>query len=100
MLYRGIRVTYEAIRYWCRKFTQTFANQICRHRPKLGRKWHLDEMHVEIKNEVFWLWRAVDEDGNVLDILMQSQRNKAAAREVSEETAEETGFCTACNGDR
>jgi len=78
--YRGICVTYEAIRYWCRKFSQTFANQIRRRRSKLGRKWHLDEMRLVIKVEVFWLWRAVDEDGNVLDVLMQRRRNKAAKK--------------------
>lgn len=82
MLYRDIFVSYEAIRYWCCKFSQTFANEIRRRRPTPGRKWHLDEVRVEIKGEVFWLWRAVDEDGNVLEILMQSQRNKAAAKKL------------------
>jgi len=75
MLYRGIFVTYEAIRYWCHKFSQTFANQIRHRRPRTSKKWHLDEMRVTIKGEVFWLWRAVDEDGNVLDVLMQRRRN-------------------------
>lgn len=54
MLYRDICVTYEVIRYWCRKFSQTFANQIRRCRSKPGRKWHLDQMRVVIKGEVFW----------------------------------------------
>jgi len=98
MLYRGVCVTYEAVRYWCGKFSQTFANEIRRHRHRPAKKWHLDEVRVEMKSEVFWLWRAVDEDGNVLDILMQSRRNKVAAREVSEKTAEETGFYTAYSG--
>jgi len=80
MLYRGVGVTYEPIRYWCHKFTQAFANQIRRRRPKPGQRWHLDEIRVEIKGEVFWLWRAVDEDGNVLDILMQRRRNKAGRK--------------------
>jgi putative transposase len=53
----------------CRKFSQTFANQIRRCRPKPGKKWYLDEVRIEIKGEVFWLWRAVDEDGSVLDYI-------------------------------
>lgn len=98
MLYRGICVTYEAIRYWCCKFSQTFANQIRRRRPRTGKKWHLDEMRVEIKGEVFWLWRAVDENGNVLDILMQIQKS-GSSQEVSEKTAQETRFCPSRNSD-
>ncbi len=92
MLYRGIYVTYEAIRYWCRKFSQTFANAIRRRRPTPGRKWHLDEVRVEIKGEVFWLWRAVDEDGNVLDILMQRRRNKAAAKKFLKKLLKKQGY--------
>jgi putative transposase len=90
--YRGICVTYEAIRYWCRKFSQTFANQIRRRRSKLGRKWHLDEMRVVIKVEVFWLWRAVDEDGNLLDVLMQRRRNKAAGKKFMKKLLKKQGF--------
>ncbi len=92
MLYRGICVTYEAIRYWCRKFSMTFANQIRRRRPSLGSKWHLDEMRVKIKGEVLWLWRAVDEDGNLLDILMQKSRNKAAAKKFLKKLLKKQGF--------
>ena len=92
MLYRGICVTYEAIRYWCHKFSQTFANQIRRRRPKPKRKWHLDEMRVQIKGEVFWLWRAVDEDGNLLDILIQRRRNKAAAKKFMRKLLKKQGF--------
>lgn len=92
MLYRGVGVTYEAIRYWCRKFSQAFANQIRRRRPKPGQRWHLDEMRVEIKGEVFWLWRAVDEDGNVLDVLMQRRRNKAAAKKFIKKLLKKQGF--------
>jgi len=92
MLYRGICVTYEAIRYWCRKFSQAFANQILRRRPKPRKKWHLDEVRVEIKGEVFWLWRAVDEDGNVLDILMQRRRNKKAAKKFLKKLLKKQSF--------
>jgi putative transposase len=80
-LYRGLFVTDEAIRYWCQKFGQAYANQIRRRRPKPGDKWHLDEVMVTIKGKKYYLWPAVDQAGNVLDILMQSHRNKAAATE-------------------
>ena len=79
MLYRGISVTYESIRKWCLKFAQSYANQIRRKRPKAADKWHLDEVVIKIKGKQFYLWRAVDKNGQVLDILMQSRRNTAAA---------------------
>jgi putative transposase len=80
LLARGIVVTYEAIRKWCRKFGQDYANQIRRRRPRTGDKWHLDEVFLTINGERHYLWRAVDQDDNVLDILVQSRRNKKAAK--------------------
>ncbi len=77
---RGVVVTYEAIRKWCRKFGQTYANQHRRRRPRPGDKWHLDEMMLTIKREHHYLWRAVDQHGTVLDILVQRQRDKTAAK--------------------
>jgi putative transposase len=77
---RGIVVSYEAIRKWCRKFGQDYANKLRRRRPRPGDKWHLDEMVLTINGEHHYLWRAVDQDGNVLDILVQSRRNKKAAK--------------------
>jgi putative transposase len=65
---RGVIVTYEAIRKWCRKFGQQYANQLQRRRPRPGDKWHLDEVFLTIHGERHYLWRAVDQDGNVLDI--------------------------------
>lgn len=79
MAYRGIELTYEAIRKWCRKFAQTYANQIRRSRPKPADKWHLDEVVIKIKGTKYYLWRAVDKQGQVIDILMQRRRNEAAA---------------------
>jgi putative transposase len=73
-------VTYEAIRKWCRKFGQPYANQLRRRRPRPGDKWHLDEVFLTIKGEHHYLWRAVDQDGNVLDILVQRRRDKRAAK--------------------
>ncbi len=77
---RGVIVTYATVRQWCRKFGQAYANQLrhCRARP--GDKWHLDEVFLKINGKTHSLWRAVDQDGNVLDILVQSRRNKAAAK--------------------
>jgi putative transposase len=77
---RGVIVTYEAIRKWCRTFGQHYANQLRHRRPKPGDKWHLDEVFLTIKGERHDLWRAVDQDGHVLDILGQSPRNKKAAK--------------------
>jgi putative transposase len=73
-------VTYEAIRKWCCKFGQQYANQLRRRRPRPGDKWHLDEVFLSIKGERHYLWRAVDQDGNVLDILVQRRRDKRAAK--------------------
>jgi putative transposase len=77
---RGVIVSYEALRKWCRKFGQGYANQLRRRRPQPGDKWHLDEVFLTIKGERHYLWRAVDQDGTVLDILVQSRRNKQAAK--------------------
>lgn len=78
---RGIIVTYETVRQWCLKFGQQYANQLRRRRPKTGDKWHLDEVFLKINGKTSYLWRAVDQDGNVLDILVQSRRNKATAKQ-------------------
>jgi putative transposase len=77
---RGIMVSYEAIRKWCRKFGQGYANKLRRRRPRPGDKWHLDEVFLTIHGDRHYLWRPVDQDGNVLDILVQSRRNKNAAQ--------------------
>src|SRR5215207_8962531 len=80
LLERGVIVTYEAIRKWCRKFGQPYANQLRRRRPRPGDKWHLDEVFLTIYGERHYLWRAVDQDGNVLDILVQRRRDTHAAK--------------------
>ena len=83
LLERGVVVTYETIRKWCRKFGQTYANQLRRRRPRPGDKWHLDEVFLTIKGQYHYLWRAVDQDGNILDILVQRRRDKQAAKKFS-----------------
>jgi putative transposase len=76
---RGIAVSYETVRQWCRKFGLTFADGVRRRRPRPGDKWHLDEMQLKSNGRKLWLWRAVDQQGVVLDILVQARRNQEAA---------------------
>jgi putative transposase len=77
---RGVLVTDEAIRKWCRKFGQQYANHLRHRRPRPGDKRHLDEVFLTINGARQYLWRAVDQDSNILDILVQRRRNKQAAK--------------------
>ena len=77
---RGILVTYETIRQWCRKFGPEYARKLKRRQGRLGDVWHLDEVFVKIGGERHYLWRAVDQDGDVIDILVQRYRNARAAK--------------------
>ena len=77
---RGIVVSYEAIRELARQVGQIYANDLHRRRPQPGDKWHLDEVFLKINGKLHYLWRAVDQYGNVLDILVTSRRNKQAAQ--------------------
>lgn len=79
---RGVAVSHETVRQWALKFGQAFADRIRRRLPRAGDKWHLDEVAVRIAGVQHWLWRAVDRDGIVLDILVQSRRDKAAAKRL------------------
>jgi putative transposase len=79
---RGISVTYETIRQWGLKFGREFANRIRRRAPRRGDKWHLDEVVITIAGTKHWLWRAVDREGFVLDVLVQSRRDKKAAKRL------------------
>ena len=79
---RGISVSYETIRQWGLKFGREFANRIRRRAPRRGDKWHLDEVVITIAGTKHWLWRAGDQDGFVLDVLVQSRRDKKAARRL------------------
>ncbi|MFB7957640.1 IS6 family transposase [Streptomyces sp. NPDC056045] len=80
MLERGVLVSHETVRRWYTKFGQAYANGLGRRRVQTGDKWHLDEVFLRINGELKYLWRAVDADGNVLDILVQDRRDTAAAR--------------------
>jgi putative transposase len=77
---RGVIVSYESIRRWCRKFGAGFADRLRRRRPRPGDKWHLDEVFIRIRGELHYLWRGVDQNGTVLDILVQSRRNAGATK--------------------
>src|SRR5215213_8790780 len=79
---RGIDVSHETVRQWARKFGQGFANQIRRRLPCAGDTWHLDEVCLMIGGKKHWLWRAVDQDGVVLKVLVQSRRGKHAAKRL------------------
>src|SRR5471030_3069262 len=79
MAERGIQVSSETIRCWTLKFGGLFAHNLRRSRPRPTGRWHLDEMVVKIGGRRMMLWRAVDDEGEVLDMLVQERRNKAAA---------------------
>jgi putative transposase len=76
----GVVVSYESIREWGLRFGRLFANTLKRRRPKPGDKWHLGEVFLCIQGKTHYLWRAVDQHGHVLDILVQSRRNARAAK--------------------
>ena len=79
MAQRGIDGSYETIRMWTRKFGRIFAHTLRKSRPAPSARWHLDEMMVRIGGERMFLWHAVDDEGEVLDVLVQKRRNEAAA---------------------
>src|ERR1700730_3095777 len=80
LLERGVVVTYETIRCWCDKFGVSFAHRVKAARRKPGSTWHLDEMFVTLCGQPYLLWRAVDQHGAELDILLRKRRDKAAAK--------------------
>jgi putative transposase len=93
LAYKGILVTHKTIRLWAEKFGRDYANKVRRRTPRLGDKWHLDEVVITINSKKHWLWRAVDQDGFVLDVLVQSRRNAKAARRLIRKLLKQQG-CT------
>ena len=77
---RGIDVTYETVRLWVLKFVQAYARRILIRRPTAFNHWHIDEVFVNIGGKQMYLWRAVDGEGEVLDVLVQKRRNKREAQ--------------------
>ena len=88
---RGIETNYETIRCWTLKFGRFFAQNLRRSRPKPTGRWHLDEMVVKISGKRMWLWRAVDDEGEVLDVLVQKRRNTKAAMRLFRKLLKHTG---------
>ena len=80
MAERGVVLTYETIRDWSQKFGGTYAKRLRSRSSRPGDRWHLDEVYLSINGKLQYLWRAVDQDGEVLDILVQPRRNKRAAK--------------------
>ena len=77
---RGIEVSHETVRQWAEKFAREYSNRIHRLAPARGDKWHLDEVAITIRGRKHWLWRAVDQNGFVLDVLVQNRRDRTAAQ--------------------
>src|SRR3954454_24830360 len=89
---RGVQVSYETVRRWVHAFGPGIARRLRARRPKPHGRWHLDEMFVRIGGEQMYLWRAVDAEGEVLDVLVQSRRDKAAARKLMRKLLKKQGF--------
>ncbi|NOQ80434.1 MAG: IS6 family transposase [Gammaproteobacteria bacterium] len=80
LAYRGIQVTYESICQWCLKFGKTYAKKLRNQYGKKSDCWFLDEVFIKIRGKMHYLWRAVDQDGDVIDILVQKRKDKKAAQ--------------------
>jgi transposase-like protein len=88
---RGIMVSYETVRRWVNHFGPLIAADLGKRRPKPHTTWHLDEVYLKIAGRMVYLWRAVDAEGEVLDVLVQSRRNKRShlierGRQVAEDS--------------
>jgi putative transposase len=92
---RGIDVSYETVRRWVRKFGPVFAQRLRQLHPKPSRHWHLDEMVARISGETVSLWRAVDHEGEVLDVLVQHRRDKRATVKLMRKLLKKQGFAPA-----
>jgi len=89
---RGIEVSYETVRRWVLKFGSAYAQKLRKFCPRPSRHWHLDEVFVSINGKRSYLWRAVDSEGEVLEILVQSRRNKRAALKLMRKLLKKQGF--------
>src|SRR6266481_2582805 len=89
---RGLDVSYETMRRWVLKFGPGFARRLRRFRPRPSDRWHLDEMVVRIAGKLMYLWRAVDHEGEVLDMLVQRRRDKRAALRLMRKLLKKQGF--------
>ncbi len=89
---RGLDISYETVRRWVLKFGPAIARRLRRRRPRPSNRWHLDEMVVRIAGERLYLWRAVDDEGEVLDMLVQRRRDSWAALRLMRKLLKKQGF--------
>jgi len=89
---RGLDLSYETIRRWVLKFGSLLARRLRQRRPRPGDRWHLDEMVVRIAGKRMYLWRAVDQEGEILDLLVQRRRDKRAAVRLMRKLLRKQGF--------
>jgi putative transposase len=89
---RGIMVSYETVRRWVNHFGPMIAADLRKRRPKPHTTWHLDEVYLKIDGRLVYLWRAVDAEGEVLDVLVQAKRNKRAALKLMRKLLKKYGF--------
>jgi len=89
---RGIMVSYESIRRWINHFGPAIAADLRRRRPRPHTSWHLDEVYLKIDGRMVYLWRAVDAEGEILDVLVQSKRDKHAALKLMRRLLKKYGF--------
>src|ERR1700674_1781881 len=89
---RGIMVSYETVRRWVNHFGPMVAADLRKRRPKPHTTWHLDEVYLKIDGRMVYLWRAVDAEGEVLDVLVQTRRNKRAALKLMRKLLKKYGF--------
>jgi putative transposase len=89
---RGLDISYETIRRWVRKFGSVIARRLRQRRPRPSDRWHLDEMVVRIAGRRMYLWRAVDHEGEILDVLVQPRRDRRAALKLMRKLLRKQGF--------
>lgn len=89
---RGIEVSNETVRRWFLKFGRLIASNLRRSRPRASERWHLDEMVIKIRGRKHWLWRAVDDEGEVLDFLVQPRRCARSARRLLRKLLKKQGY--------
>ena len=89
---RGIDVSYETVRRWALKFGRTYAAGIRRRRPRPSDRWRLDEVFIKIGGKIHYLWRAVDDEGEVLDVILQARRDRRAALKLMRRLPKRQGY--------
>ncbi len=95
---RGIDASYETVRRWVLKFGAVDAKQVCLRQPRPSARWHFEEFLVHIDGQIHYLWRAVDDEGEMLDLIVRPRRDRHAAIELLRQTPEATGLRAGCRG--